>query len=71
MNKKDNNMKSLFRNVDDYKKKLTQGNGRFDARDYPFFCVVLGYLLNKVDDFNLLYNTLSQGLELVVNDKFP
>lgn len=64
-------MDQLLKNYTDYRKRLAEGNRVFNARDYPFFCVILGYLLNKVEDFDLLYHTLSTALELVVNDNLP
>lgn len=62
-------MKQLIINYSEYKKQLLTATEKYGVRDYPFFCLTMGYLLNQIPDFDLLYHTLQQALDMVVKDR--
>ena len=51
-------MKLFIYNYSEYKKLLNKASEKISPLDYPIFCMTLGYLFVKIQDFDLLYSVI-------------
>ncbi len=64
-------MKYLLLNFSDFRKRLDQGSSNVKPTDYICFCLILGYMLTKIQDFNTLHKALEDAFSLLAQDKLP